>query len=130
MANKKKILIVEDEKALQTTLYIKLIKKDFEPTICSDGQQAIEILGKDKFDLVLLDLILPMKDGYSVLEAKANTINKDTPVMVMTNLTQPENLARAKQLGARDCYMKAQITLKSVIANIENILGFPTVEAA
>jgi two-component system response regulator VanR len=124
MADKKKILIVEDEKALQTTLYIKLMKNGFEPTVCADGQQAIDMLLKDKFDLILLDIILPMKDGYMVLEEKANTVNKDTPVIVMTNLSQPEHLAHAKKLGARDCYMKSQISLKTVMANIQNVLGF------
>lgn len=130
MGTQKKILIVEDEKALQTTLYLKLVKAGFAPSICADGQQAVDLLLKEKFDLVLLDLILPMKDGYIVLEEKAQTVNKDTPVIVMTNLSQPENLARAKSLGARDCYMKSQITLKTVMANIQSVLGFGNEAAA
>jgi DNA-binding response OmpR family regulator len=122
MADQKRILIVEDEKGLQTTLFIKLMKNGYQPTICEDGEKAISLLAAEKFDLILLDLILPIKDGYQVLEAKATSINRDTPVMVMTNLTQPTDLTKAKQMGARDCYMKSQISLKTVLANIQNVL--------
>lgn len=124
MANPQKILIVEDEKMLQTNLYMKMESAGYQPTICDDGQQAIEILKKEQFDLMLLDLILPVKDGYTVLEEMANTLNRGMPVIVLTNLQRAESLSRAKQLGARDCFMKSQISLKVVLASVQNVLGF------
>jgi DNA-binding response OmpR family regulator len=124
MPNQQKILIVEDEKMLQTNLYMKMESGGYLPTICDDGQQAIDVLKKEQYDLILLDLILPVKDGYSVLEEKQGTMNKETPVIVLTNLQRAESLSRAKQLGARDCFMKSQISLKVVLASVQNVLGF------
>ena len=121
---RKKILIVEDDKLLWNALYAKLTQSGYDATVCVDGQQAIDALTKDKYDLILLDLILPLKDGYAVLTEKAKGTNKETPVIVITNLRNPEHLSRARELGARDCYVKSQISLNVVIANIQSILGF------
>lgn len=124
MADRKKVLIVEDEKSLEMALYMELDKQGYMPSFCIDGQQAIDLLGKEKFDLVLLDLVLPVKDGYQVLTEKVNTINKDTPVIVLTNLTAAASLERAKQLGARDCFMKSHMSLKVVMTLVKSILGY------
>jgi len=121
----KKILIVEDEKSLSTALYTKLTRSGFDTTVCYDGEQAMEILKKDPFDLVLLDIVLPKKDGFKILAEKTKTINVDTAVIVITNLSEKEDLIRAKNLGARDCYVKSEISLNVVITNIMSVLGFP-----
>jgi DNA-binding response OmpR family regulator len=132
MATPKKILIVEDEKSLSTALYTKLTRSGFDTSVCYDGEQAMETLTKEQFDLVLLDIVLPKKDGFKILAEKTKilaektkTINVDTPVIVITNLSEKEDLIRAKNLGARDCYVKSEISLNVVITNIMNVLGFP-----
>ncbi len=120
---RKKILIVEDDKLLWNAVYAKLTQSGYDATVCSDGQQAIDMLKQELFDLIFLDLVLPLKDGYAVLTEKAKGNNKDTPVIVVTNLRKPEHLARAKELGARDCYVKSHISINVLMANIMNILG-------
>lgn len=126
MADKpKKILIVEDEMTLSTALYTKLSHSGFDTTVANDGEQAMEILGKEQYDLILLDIILPKKDGFKILAEKKKTVNAETPTIVITNLSEKEDLAKAKALGARDCYIKSQISLNVVMGNIMSALGFP-----
>lgn len=93
-------------------------KHGFETTLCGDGASAIDALRAEKYDAVLLDLILPGKDGYAVLEERLSTDNADTPIYVLTNLSQEESLTRAEALGAVKCYVKAKISLKEVIDDI------------
>jgi len=116
----KKILIVEDETMLAKAMELHFKKHGFETKLCGDGDSAIEELMTDKFDAMLLDLILPGKDGYMVLEALKQTVNSDIPVFVLTNLSQEESLTRAESLGAKRCYVKAKISLKEVIDEIRD----------
>ncbi len=118
----RRILIVEDEKMLSKAMDLHFQKHGFETIVCYDGQTAIDILGQQTFDAVLLDLILPGRDGYAVLEEKAKTANKDVPVFVLTNLSQEESLTRAEALGATRCYVKAKVSLNEVIDEIEKTM--------
>jgi DNA-binding response OmpR family regulator len=112
------ILIVEDEMMLAKAMELHFKKHGFETKLCGDGNAAIEELMTEKFEVMLLDLILPGKDGYAVLEAMKETVNSDIPVFVLTNLSQEESLSRAEELGAIKCYVKAKISLKEVIDEI------------
>lgn len=94
-------------------------KHGFETILCGDGASAIDALKQQRYDAVLLDLILPGTDGYAVLEAMRATDNAGTPVYVFTNLSQEESLTRATELGALKCYVKAKISLKEVIDDIQ-----------
>ncbi|MBT6757368.1 MAG: response regulator, partial [Candidatus Jacksonbacteria bacterium] len=67
MADKKRILIVEDEKPMGHALELKLESEGFEVSTASNGVEALEVLEKETFNLVLLDLVMPKKDGFEVL---------------------------------------------------------------
>jgi len=114
----KKILIVEDDMNLARALRLKFQKHGFDSTACYGGEEAIEMMLKQKFDIVLLDILMPGKDGYVVLAEKAGTMNKTTPVHVLTALGQEENLVKAKELGATRCFVKSKVSINEVVDHI------------
>jgi DNA-binding response OmpR family regulator len=118
---KKKILIAEDEKPMAHALELKLSSEGFDVTVVDNGETAIEILEKNDFDLVLLDLVMPKKDGFDVLTAMHDK-NNSTPVVVLSNLSQGEDLDRAKKLGAKDYFMKADTSIEEVVEHINKAL--------
>lgn len=117
----KKILIVEDESPLAKALSLKLSKSGFQSKISVNGEEALSILKKEKFDLILLDLIMPKMDGFALLsEIKKRKIK--TKVLVTTNLSQAEDLQKAKELGAADYFVKSSTSLTSLIDSIKKQL--------
>ncbi len=108
---KKSILIAEDEKSLSKAMKLRLHKNGYDVTIAENGKEANKYLDKKHYDLILLDIIMPIEDGFSVLgHVQQNLI--DTPVIVMTNLTQEEDKQRCKRLGAKLFIVKANISLR------------------
>jgi len=122
MSDKKaKILIAEDEKPMAKALELKLSHAGYEIVIALNGQEALDQMAASKFDLVLLDLMMPMLDGFSVLnqlKEKGDT----TPIVVLTNLNQQEDIQKAKDLGAIDFFIKSDTPLAEVIGHVENAL--------
>ncbi|MBU2542739.1 response regulator [Patescibacteria group bacterium] len=122
MPEKKKILIAEDERPMARALELKLNKYGFEAKVVSNGEEALEELGKTKYDLLLLDLMMPKKDGFGVLEGikeKGYTI----PVIVSTNLSQENDVKKAKELGAKDYFVKSDTPINEVIKRVEKVLA-------
>lgn len=101
----------------------KFNNNGFTAVPCYNGQDAIEHMRKEKYDFILLDILMPVKDGYAVLEEKPKTMNAHTPIAVLTALGQEENLARARHLGATECFVKSEISMNDVIQRVREILG-------
>jgi len=121
---KKKILIVEDESTLQKALTEFLTEEGFEVLSALDGEIGMELAKKEKPDLVLLDIILPKKDGYEVLEGlKGNDETKAIPVILLTNLESPEDIDRAFEKGASTYLVKSNYKLEEVVEKIKETLG-------
>ncbi len=118
----KKILIVEDEKAIARVMELKLKQAGFEVSAAVNGAQAINLLDNEQFDGVLLDLILPEKDGFAVLQ---HIREKDASlkVIVLTNLGQPEDRQRLQQMGIAGYYVKSEISIYNLISKIQEIVG-------
>lgn len=115
----KKILIAEDEKAYATVLKNKLQSEGASVETAENGEQALKILSTNKPDLLLLDLMMPTKDGFEVLkEIRQNENLKDLKVIVLSNLGQEEDIAKAKQLGAIDYIIKSDTSLADAIRKI------------
>jgi DNA-binding response OmpR family regulator len=115
-----KILIVEDDKFLRLLLERKLKNENFEVVAAEDGEEALEKIVTEKPDLILLDIILPKKSGFAVLQE----INKDEnlkriPVFIISNLGQPEDIERGKNLGAKEYFVKAGLSLEELIKKIK-----------
>src|SRR3989344_3373135 len=103
---KKRVLIIEDERPLAHALELKLSHEGYETTIAGNGKEGCEKAVAEKFDLILLDLILPEMDGFAVLqELHAKKIK--TPVIVLSNLGQDEDRKKAKELGVVDYLVKS-----------------------
>ncbi len=120
-----KVLIVEDDKFLKTLLEKHLQRENFEVITAEDGETAVDKIVKERPDLILLDIILPKKSGFSVLEE----INKDEnlrkiPVIIISNLGQQEDIERGKKLGAKEFLVKASLSLEELIRKIKEFSSF------
>lgn len=119
----KKILIVEDDEFLVQMYATKLESQDYTVLISSDGKQALKTIKKDKPDLIILDLNLPVMDGFEVLgELKKNEETKSIPVLILTNYGQKEHIDRCLSLGANDYLIKAHFVPSEVLEKIKDLL--------
>ncbi len=120
----KKILFIEDEAILQKTFGEILEAKNFKMISALDGEIGIKLAKKEKPDLILLDLLMPRKNGFEVLkELKEDPETKDIPVIVLTNLERIEDVNKAVELGATTYLVKAHYTIEEVIDKIKKALG-------
>ena len=124
-----KILVVEDDKFLSSALRVKLEKSGFEVKTALDGQEGIEVLAAFTPDIILLDLIMPRKDGFAVLEYLKNSdALKKIPVIIISNLGQKEDIDRGMRMGARDYFIKSEIPLAEVVVKIKTLLKSSTAQ--
>src|SRR5579859_6721364 len=120
----KTILVAEDDTFLANAYRVKLTKAGFEVYVARDGQEALEKLKTITPDLILLDLVMPVKDGFSTLEViKSDPKLKIIPVIVASNLGQKEDTDRALKLGASDYFVKSDLALSSLIEKISKLIG-------
>ena len=123
MAGKQKILIVEDDNFLMGMYLSKLELEGFKVVSASDGEKALRLAKKELPDIILLDLLLPKKNGFDVLaELKKNEQTKAIPVIVLTNLGQKEDIDKCFKFGAEDYLIKAHFIPSEVIAKIKKAL--------
>ncbi|MFA6583125.1 MAG: response regulator [Elusimicrobiaceae bacterium] len=119
---KKRIVLIEDSKELAVALAGVLRLKGYEVMIARDGVLGLETVKREKPDLVLLDLMLPKLSGYEVCRLlKTDNITWRIPVMVLSTLTKPEQIDRAKQAGA-DKFVPKPYDLDSVIDEVVKFL--------
>lgn len=116
----KKILIIEDEKPLARALEIKLTHENFEVVNIPDGELALPLLEKEQFSLIICDLMMPRVDGFQILEF-IKSKNIKTPVVILTNLSQPEDEKRVKDLGAIDFLIKSDTPLSKIIEKVKEL---------
>lgn len=118
-----KILLIEDDQFLRNALRVKLEKEEFEVLMAGHGQEALEVLAKNKPDLIVVDLVMPVMDGFDFLTAlKQQETMKDIPVIVASNLSQKEDLDKAKALGVNDFFVKSDMTMEDLLVKIKNLL--------
>ena len=117
-----KILVVEDEKSMAHALQIKMKSAGFDVKTVFDGEEALKILEIERFDLIMLDLIMPKLDGFGVLAAlKEKGIT--TPIIVASNLGQDTDIKRSLALGAIDYFVKSNVSIAEIIAQIKKHLN-------
>jgi len=128
-----KILLVEDSKVIQQMYRNKLLLEEFTVVTADNGMEAIKILSQEKPDLILLDLMMPVMDGYKVLQVvKTDPKLSGIPVLVFSAKGQPEEIERALNLGAAGYFVKATSKPEKVVDKIRLILSqkFKTQEVA
>lgn len=119
----KSVLIVEDEKPLALALQVKLQKAGFNAQTAHNGEDALTTLQSKSFDVILLDLLMPGMDGWDFMSALQQQSDKKTPIIVISNLSQEEDISKARQLGATDFLIKSDVSLAEIVEKVESVLG-------
>lgn len=119
-----KIILIEDDEVLSKVLYTEFIDAGFEVEQAFDGEAGLELVRSQKPDLVLLDLVLPKKHGFEVLEAlKKNPVTKNIPVVILTLLGQDEDIKKGLQLGANDYLVKSSHAVAEIVEKVKNFFA-------
>ena len=121
----RKILLVEDEPFLSSLLKNRLEKEGFEMQLARDGDEALSSIKSNKPDLVLLDLILPKKSGFELMDEirkDPKTQAKDLPIIIISNLGQPEDVSRGQELGAAKYFIKAKTSIDELVQKVKSFL--------
>jgi len=122
---KKKVLVVEDDSNLRQALVEFLETDNFSVVSATDGENAITLTKDNMPDIVLLDIILPKKDGFDVIrELKSDEKTKDIPIVLLTNLGSLSDIEKALELGATTYLVKGDYQLKEVVDKIKEILFY------
>ncbi len=120
----KKILIIEDEEIIYSLLQKKLTEEGYQISIAKDGVEGMEKMKEAKPDLVLLDIVMPRKGGFEVMEEmRGDESLKGIPIIVISNSGQPVELDRAKELGAKDWLIKTEFDPLEVLEKVKKQIG-------
>ena len=120
----KKILLIEDDPFLSSLLKNRFVKEGYEVQIAQTGDLGIQAAKQGGFDLILLDLILPGKSGFEVMEE----INMDPtapkiPILIISNLGQDSDVEKGKELGAVGYLIKARTSIEVLISKAKEFIG-------
>lgn len=121
--SKKVIVLVEDDRFLRTVFQKRLEDGGYVVHPAVDGEEAIRVLQAVKPDLVLLDLILPKKNGFEVLqEIRKNDILKTIPVVVLSNLSSGSDVEQAQKIGIEGYLTKSNVSLVNLLDEVRKYL--------
>lgn len=123
MAKKQKILVVEDEPALSELYATKLKIEGYDVVVAEDGIAGIDKAMHELPDAILLDVLLPKKDGFSVLkDLKQSDKTKHIPVIILSSLGQDYEVKKGKQEGAADYLIKTEASPSDIAAKLKSVL--------
>lgn len=120
MDEKIKILLCEDDENLGTLLCEYLIAKGYNAVLCPDGEAGYKEFTKDKFDMCVLDVMMPKKDGFSLAQ-DIRQINSQTPIIFLTARVQKEDVLEGFDKGADD-YITKPFSMEELVKRVEAIL--------
>lgn len=113
------ILVAEDDMFYANVYKVKLAHEGYEVQVVGNGDWVMRSIAEKIPDLILLDLVMPVKDGFETLrEIRADDRYKNIPVVVLSNLGQEEDIERAKQTGATDYLIKTNISIQQLLETI------------
>ena len=119
--SKIKVLLAEDEPALGQIVQESLETRDFEVTLCTDGEQALKRFKEADFDILVLDVMMPKKDGFT-LAKDVRELNEEVPIIFLTAKSQTADVVEGFSIGGND-YMKKPFSVEELIVRIHNLLG-------
>jgi len=123
---KHKIVLVEDNANIREMYKMKLELNGYDVSVAEDGAKASDLIKKVNPELVLLDILLPKKDGFEVLKEIKNSKNEQTksiPIIMLSNLSNKEDIGEAKKLGASDYFVKAKTSPKEIAEKVGEFFG-------
>ena len=119
----KKILIVDDEPNIVMTLEYTFKKSNYEVFIARDGQEALDILKTNFPDVIILDIMMPLVDGFATLEQIRKDANlQHTKVLFLSAKNKESDIEKGLALGA-DAYMTKPFSIKKVVEKVEELLS-------
>ena len=118
---KSTILIVEDDTVLRDLYLRKFSPEVYDVRMAGNGQEALELIAKSRPDLVLLDINMPVLDGFGFLE-KLPREQRSFPIVILTNFDDQANRDRGAKLGIDDYFVKKDMTIKSLVTMVEKLL--------
>ena len=126
-AKKYTLLLVEDDSFLSNIYKTKFEMEGFEVMAAADGEAGLALAKSKRVDVILLDILLPKLDGFTVLkELKADKNVKDVPVILLTNLGQKDDVNKGLELGAADYLIKAHFKPSETVAKVRKVIeGLP-----
>lgn len=118
-----KILVAEDDKLISNSLCDALKSQGYEAMPAYDGEEAVAKAKEQNPDLALLDIMMPKLDGISVLwELRANPSTAKTPVIVLTNMGDPETISKIVEAGASDYLLKSDQSVDDIMQKVKDVL--------
>jgi len=118
MAAQRSVLIVEDEKPLANALKLKLQHEGMATTIAVNGEECLKLLDEQAFDVVLLDMMMPVMDGFQVLQEIAKRPTKPV-VFVLSNLSVHDDKEKVLSLGAKKYFIKSDTPLSVIVEEVK-----------
>ncbi|WP_258102868.1 response regulator transcription factor [Marinoscillum sp. MHG1-6] len=115
-----RILLAEDDPNLGQVLNEYLMLKGFKPTLCVDGQQGADTFKPGKFDICILDLMMPKKDGFQLAE-EIKSIDPEIPIIFLTAKSMKEDMVQGFQVGADD-YITKPFSMEVLLLRIKAVL--------
>jgi len=121
---KQKVLLVEDDTFLSNIYKTKFVMEGFDVIVAEDGEVGLSLAKTKRPDIILLDILLPKKDGFTVLkELKEDKALKDIPVILLTNLGQKDDVNKGLELGAVDYLIKAHFKPSETVDKVRKVIG-------
>jgi len=123
MDKKYKVMVVEDDDSITQVYNFKLKAEGIDSIVAKDGEEAVAKVISEKPDLILLDLMLPKKDGFWVLEqVRKNPASMVTPIIVISNIWEQSDKEKALVLGANEFLVKVDVSIPQIIEKIKENL--------
>ena len=123
LSKKKKVCIVEDEPSIREIYQTELEANGFEVVTADDGQQGFDVISKEKPDVALIDLLMPVKDGMTLIrELQADENLSEIPIIILSNLTEEETISKAKDIKTEFYLVKSLFEPKKVVQIVKEVL--------
>ena len=122
MPDTKKVLIIEDDTMISSMYKTKLEQDGYTVIIANNGSEGLEKVKEENPDIILLDVIMPQLDGFTVLEEMRGNLGITVPIIMLTNLGTDEDMAKGDKLGATDYLVKSSLTPTQVSENVSKNL--------
>jgi CheY-like chemotaxis protein len=123
IAKRPTILLIEDEKFIQNIMQVELVKQNFNVIIAGNGKEGLEKVELENPDLILLDIVMPVMNGFAFLEAlRSNEKFKDIAVVVTSNLGSDKDIEECKGYGVRDFLVKESTPIFELVEKVKKYL--------
>jgi len=116
-------MIIEDNIDLSEQYKLKLEIEGFTVLTAPDGEQGLILAAEERPDVILLDILMPNMDGLEVLKAIKNNTSLNSIIIIVSNLSSPEQFQKAKTLGASDYLVKSDVTPAIIVEKVKGILN-------